>query len=109
MESSNPFANENSAPVLLLKTRSTPGDSYEDTFSTAQLHDGRGLSPQFIPVLRHKFEDHGLDTIRRLLRNRQISCEPDASYGGLIFTSQRAVEAFAHICSEVKGVKLPPS
>lgn len=109
MDPSDHAVDEHAVPVLLLKTRSTPGDSYEDTLSAAALHDGRSLSPRFIPVLRHRFHEDGLDTVKKLLRNRQISRDADASYGGIIFTSQRAVEAFAHVCGgEGKGTKAIP-
>ncbi|KAF7545956.1 hypothetical protein G7046_g9449 [Stylonectria norvegica] len=45
-------------PVLLLKTRSSPGDSYEDLFSAP--HDGLAFAPRFVPVLLHRFDDHGM-------------------------------------------------
>ncbi|KAM3426885.1 hypothetical protein NHJ13734_009211 [Beauveria thailandica] len=94
-------------PVLLLKTRSTPGDSYYDHLAAAQLPHGRRLAPIFVPVMRHRFDDAGLATLRDLLLARQISSCPGASYGGLIFTSQRAVEAFAHVVRAEKPRQAP--
>ncbi|TQV98295.1 uroporphyrinogen-III synthase HemD [Cordyceps javanica] len=96
-------------PVLLLKTQSTPGDSYHDKLTAAQLPQGRRLAPIFVPVLRHKFDEAGLDTLRGLLRDQRIGSRPDASYGGLIFTSQRAVEAFAHVVNTEKPAQEAPS
>ena len=98
---------EHPIPVLLLKTRSTPSDAYQDAISTAQLPNGQAMKPIFIPVLRHQFQDSGLVEIKRLLHDRQISREPGSAYGGIIFTSQRAVEAFAHIINQDKGKHKP--
>ncbi|KAM0285499.1 hypothetical protein ACHAQH_001449 [Verticillium albo-atrum] len=90
MTSSNTDA---AVPILLLKTRSSPGDSYEDLFTTSN-DDGRTFEPTFVPVLQHTLNEDGLDEVRTLLHERRISSDETASYGGLIFTSQRAVEAF---------------
>ncbi|KAH7325114.1 tetrapyrrole biosynthesis, uroporphyrinogen III synthase [Stachybotrys elegans] len=87
-------------PVLLLKTRSTPGDAYAELFATATDRIGRRFAPRFVPVLLHRFEDAGLSRLRRLLRERQIGARPGCEYGGMIFTSQRAVEAFAKVVEE---------
>ncbi|OLN94358.1 Uroporphyrinogen-III synthase [Colletotrichum chlorophyti] len=90
-------------PVLLLKTKSTAGDSYEDLFSSEHGNiNGHVFEPIFVPVLHHRFQEAGLTTIRDALRSRRISAETDASYGGLVFTSQRAVEAFAKLVDEGK-------
>lgn len=88
-------------PVLLLKTKSTPTDNYEAHFSRA----GR-FAPQFVPVLQHNFHAANLQKLRRLLQSIEDhdgACLRDGekSYGGLIFTSQRAVEAFARVVGEV--------
>jgi uroporphyrinogen-III synthase len=87
-------------PVLLLKTKSTPLDAYEQYFSA----DTRqwGFEPAFVPVLEHRFEESGLARVRTLLDGRLISGS-DGKYGGLIFTSQRAVEATAKIVKEGRG------
>ncbi|KAG6012417.1 hypothetical protein E4U43_007802 [Claviceps pusilla] len=93
-------------PVLLLKTKSTPNDSYEETLSAHSFSrrgiDGR-LDPRFVPVLRHRFDDEGIKEIQYLLLNRRISPRLDAKYGGIIFTSQRAVEAFAQVVQDGQG------
>lgn len=90
-------------PVFLLKTQSTPGDSYLDKFTSTRLPNGRRLAPEFVPVMRHKFDERGLALVRSLLREGKISCRADASFGGLIFTSQRSVEAFAHVVNSEKA------
>ncbi|SPO01331.1 related to uroporphyrinogen III synthase [Cephalotrichum gorgonifer] len=81
-------------PVLFLKTRSTPTDAYEDLFSQQPL-EGQFLEPRFVPVLRHTFKDDGMSKVEAALREERINNTPEGSYGGMIFTSQRAVEAFA--------------
>ncbi|PBP26074.1 uroporphyrinogen-III synthase HemD [Diplocarpon rosae] len=92
---------EGSIPILLLKTKSTPIDGYEERFSGAR--DGLQFDPTFVPVLDHRFLDEGLNIVKGLVRDRQIGKEKDKKYGGLIFTSQRAVEAFARLVEEGKG------
>ncbi|KAJ4122047.1 uroporphyrinogen-III synthase [Fusarium oxysporum] len=84
-------------PVLLLKTRSSPGDSYEDLFSESSIHGSR-FAPQFVPVLLHQFHSDGMKEVAALLRDRRIGNQEHHEYGGLIFTSQRAVEAFCEAC-----------
>ena len=59
-------------PVYLLKTKSSPSDSYEEHFTT--LSDGH-YKPLFIPVLEHQFRD---DTLRKL----RLSAERFAFAGG---------------------------
>jgi uroporphyrinogen-III synthase len=86
-----------SVPILLLKTASTPTDSYEELLSA------EGFSPRFIPVLLHQFMEDGLSKLRSWLRDREINNAPNSTFGGLIFTSQRAVEAFAKVVEEGKG------
>ncbi|KAL2752192.1 hypothetical protein ACRALDRAFT_1083726 [Sodiomyces alcalophilus JCM 7366] len=86
-------------PVLLLKTKSATADSYEELFSEPR--DGRPLfEPTFVPVLLHHFIDDGLEFARDVFRQRKIGTHEDASFGGLVFTSQRAVEAFANLVGE---------
>ncbi|KND93076.1 Uroporphyrinogen-III synthase [Tolypocladium ophioglossoides CBS 100239] len=89
-------------PVLLLKTRSTPGDAYEELLSATPSNatHGRRLAPRFVPVLLHRFEDEGTGRLNALLRRRQIGNGEHCAFGGLIFTSQRAVEAFAKVVDE---------
>src|SRR5881398_1848841 len=73
-------------PVFLLKTKSSPHDGYEEYFSVSGRYD-----PIFVPVLEHRFHDANLRTVRDLFISGAVGRE----YGGLIFTSQRAVEGFA--------------
>ncbi|OTB02388.1 hypothetical protein M426DRAFT_322664 [Hypoxylon sp. CI-4A] len=95
-----PTSSLDKIPVLLLKTKSTPTDAYEDIFSIPK--DGFDFDPIFVPVLQHKFEDEGMQQVGNLLREKRISRNADSNYGGLIFTSQRAVEAFAKLVDEGK-------
>jgi len=93
-------------PVLLLKTKSTPKDNYEEYFS----RDG-GFAPQFVPVLEHTFNAANLQKLRRLLTEGNDGVylrDGDTRYGGLIFTSQRAVEAFAVVVREVGAFASSP-
>lgn len=98
-------------PVLLLKTRSTPIDGYEDLFEAVE--DGI-FDPLFVPVLEHKFREESLDWLRGLIvRGSFASTVSDQScadnvatrFGGIIFTSQRAVEAFGNLVHELEGHK----
>lgn len=100
-------------PVYLLKTKSFPNDAYEEYFD--QLDNGK-YKPIFVPVLEHILRDDTLRTIRRATERyafaggseataRQKACNnPAKKYGGLVFTSQRAVDAFATMVA-----KLDPS
>jgi len=88
-------------PVFLLKTKSSPTDGYEDLLSR---HGGDlTFTPTFVPVLEHRFVQEGLMQFRHLLRRCRIANSAEASYGGLVFTSQRAVEAFARLVAEGPG------
>lgn len=90
-------------PLLLLKTKSVPNDGYEELFLSSRNVKGElEFEPQFVPVLEHCFRDAGLDVVRGLLEEKQFGGE-DGGYGGMIFTSQRAVEAFAGLVEEGKG------
>lgn len=89
------------APVLLLKTKSIPSDGYEEQFSIK--NDIGSFDPIFVPVLEHKFLDTGLNVVKDLLQKKQFRRDAEAKYGGLIFTSQRAVEAFSKLVQEGKG------
>ncbi|PGH10212.1 hypothetical protein AJ79_05466 [Helicocarpus griseus UAMH5409] len=81
-------------PVFLLKTKSTPHDGYEEYFSASGHYE-----PSFVPVLEHRFRDASLRRVRDLF----VSGEIGEQYGGLIFTSQRAVEGFSRIIREEVG------
>ncbi|KAL5355177.1 tetrapyrrole biosynthesis, uroporphyrinogen III synthase [Aspergillus floccosus] len=93
-----------STPILLLKTKSSPQDSYEAYFSA---HD---YSPVFIPVLEHHFHEQNLQWVRELFDSGALQPSPERKYGGLIFTSQRAVEGFASAVSSLsQNVTIPSS
>lgn len=90
---------EDRIPVLLLKTKSTPGDGYEDYFKSL---DSGKYEPTFVPVLEHRFRQDHLQEIRDLFTNGEFGLSQNANgtmpkYGGIIFTSQRAVEAFSQV------------
>ncbi|KAI1966637.1 uroporphyrinogen-III synthase [Ophidiomyces ophidiicola] len=81
-------------PVLLLKTKSSPHDGYEEYFSsTARNYH---YKPIFVPVLKHKFNHDNLGKVRDLFVSRDLR----RKYGGLVFTSQRAVEGFSRMITE---------
>jgi len=85
-------------PVFLLKTKSAPGDAYEEIFSRPCV--GYDFEPRFVPVLEHHFDEQGVGKVRGLLQSNSISSAQGSPYGGLIFTSQRAVEAFSALVRE---------
>lgn len=85
-------------PVLLLKTKSSPGDSYEELLLKSD--ECCRFAPRFVPVLSHRFDQRGIEKVRTLLRERRIGHTKDASFGGMIFTSQRAVDAFTDVINE---------
>jgi uroporphyrinogen-III synthase len=89
-------------PILLLKTKSVPTDSYEELFLS--LDNGR-FAPVFVPVLEHRFKRDALSEVRQHVTSRGFVPKPQqglATYGALIFTSQRAVEAFTEV---VEGIR----
>ncbi|KAI1180999.1 uroporphyrinogen-III synthase [Nemania sp. FL0916] len=88
-------------PVLLLKTKSSPTDAYEELFSAPRA--GFHFEPAFVPVLQHCFVEESLSRLSQLLREKRINRGANNEYGGLIFTSQRAVEAFAKVVGEGQG------
>ncbi|KAI3319958.1 uroporphyrinogen-III synthase [Xylariaceae sp. AK1471] len=88
-------------PVFFLKTKSSPSDAYEDLFSTPQ--DGFVFEPTFVPVLQHCFDQYGMKSVRKLLQEKRINARENSEYGGLIFTSQRAVEVFSKLINEGQG------
>lgn len=90
-------------PVLLLKTKSTPNDGYEEFFSAVKAN-AYNFKPIFVPVLEHKFLEEGLDIVKNALQEKKIGKAHTSKYGGMIFTSQRAVEAFAKLVDEGKGL-----
>ncbi|OCT47925.1 uroporphyrinogen-III synthase [Cladophialophora carrionii] len=99
-------------PVLLLKTRSQPHDAYEEYFSDFRRGGGGGNAtnngaeatplvflPEFVPVLEHRPNSENLARLVKLLSEGRLS----EQYGGMIFTSQRAVEAWADVVKRVEG------
>lgn len=97
----DPSLNSNHVPILLLKTKSSPGDGYDDIFSHP--HDAQSFEPCFVPVLEHRFEPDGVAEVESILRSKNIDRHAEAPIGGLIFTSQRAVEAFTKIVQDGQG------
>ena len=78
----------NSPVVLILKSKNK-----EDRYET--LLNESGYIPVFVPVLSFKFINQ--DTLTERLKNPQ-------EHGGLVFTSQRAVDA-VHFCIEDSSFK----
>lgn len=96
-----------STPIFLLKTKSSPNDGYEEYFlQDVPLH-GNKWDPVFVPVLEHKFHEQNLNGLEEMIGSRQFhpskSEGNQTSYGGLIFTSQRAVEAFSKVIDRVRN------
>ncbi|KAJ9626305.1 uroporphyrinogen-III synthase [Taxawa tesnikishii (nom. ined.)] len=98
-------------PVLLLKTKSVPTDAYEEYFNN-NTAGGSRYEPIFVPVLEHKFKEDTISWLRRVTLGTGFSNgngtlgQTDTSagvehFGGIIFTSQRAVEAFTMIVNEL--------
>ncbi|KAL4944876.1 tetrapyrrole biosynthesis, uroporphyrinogen III synthase [Aspergillus oleicola] len=90
------------AQILLLKTKSSPHDGYNEFFSAQPYSQ----PPTFVPVLSHNFHGENLDGIKRLFESGGLLPEQEREgtrrrYGGLIFTSQRAVEAFADLLGDM--------
>ncbi|KAL4811176.1 tetrapyrrole biosynthesis, uroporphyrinogen III synthase [Aspergillus unguis] len=87
-----------SRQILLLKTKSSPHDGYDEFFSTSD------SNPTFIPVLSHNFQRENLAKVKSLFESGQLLPEPKGPrrYGGMIFTSQRAVEAFAEMVTGIE-------
>ncbi|KAG9206666.1 hypothetical protein G6514_003505 [Epicoccum nigrum] len=89
-------------PILLLKTKSVPTDTYEELFLTC---DNSEYAPVFVPVLEHRFKRDALKTVRQHILNRGLVPTLQnglATYGALIFTSQRAVEAFNEVVEDIR-------
>ncbi|KAI9788326.1 MAG: hypothetical protein M1835_002340 [Candelina submexicana] len=85
-------------PVLLLKTKSLPNDGYEEYFTRTE-----PFVPEFVPVLVHRQNQKNLSLVKELLRSGGINAgQKGAQYGGLIFTSQRAVEGFMSVVEELR-------
>ncbi|KAI9735886.1 MAG: hypothetical protein M1834_001351 [Cirrosporium novae-zelandiae] len=85
-------------PILLLKTKSAPTDAYEALFAASNR-----FHPTFIPVLQHNYNSANLGRLKDFLVSGVFGVDKITKiiYGGLIFTSQRAVEGFARLVHEV--------
>lgn len=102
-------------PIYLLKTKSTPTDAYESHLSS--LSNGK-YKPIFVPVLDHIFRDQPLRTLRLAAERfafasgspadsrRKATNNPAKKYSGIVFTSQRAVDAFATVIAKLDPGKL---
>ncbi|KAL4787208.1 tetrapyrrole biosynthesis, uroporphyrinogen III synthase [Aspergillus varians] len=104
MPSSSSSPQQHPSTILLLKTKSSPHDGYDEFFSASTKQ-----KPTFIPVLSHNFHHQNLNQIKALLESGNLNPGPGRRYGGLIFTSQRAVEAFADLVRGVDGSLLESS
>lgn len=100
---------DGSIPLFLLKTKSTPHDGYQERFSA--VNGGLQFVPTFVPVLEHQLLEEGMSIARELLQEKKIASGKGGGieYGGMIFTSQRAVEAFTKLVEEGKGMLSIPS
>jgi hypothetical protein len=122
---SPPNMTRSKTPLFLLKTKTTPEDGYEVKFrsisdsirdgpSTPKAEDDiiHNFDPIFIPVMEHVFVKPNLDKVKGWLSNDAFSetlllhaeeigytdeDKEKEKYGGIIFTSQRAVEAFGEV------------
>lgn len=104
----------NQIPVYLLKTISSPSDGYEAHFASL---DNGNFKPIFVPVLEHLFRDDALRKLRLSAERfafaggspatarQKATNNPAKRYGGLIFTSQRAVDAFTIMVSKLDPAK----
>ncbi|GAM85711.1 hypothetical protein ANO11243_037190 [Dothideomycetidae sp. 11243] len=98
-----------SVRVLLLKTKSIPTDAYEEYFNN---DPNVVYQPEFIPVMQHKIHDRELDWLEHVIRSGCFTAHQSNeqtggdAFGGIIFTSQRAVEAFSRAVSRIEQVLL---
>ncbi|MCJ1412097.1 hypothetical protein MMC19_006189 [Ptychographa xylographoides] len=92
-------------PVLLLKTRSTPTDAYFIHFSSptrySTYQQPRTYDPLFIPVLEHSFREDAKKEVREILLRGLRPQAGGEKYGGIILTSQRAVEALERVLEDI--------
>lgn len=103
---------QDGVPVLLLKTKSTPHDGYEEYFSNPSTGS---FCPTFVPVLEHRFQQDALQVVKSKIETKGSFADESGDvqqpfYGGIIFTSQRAVEAFSEVVTDIRtnGSQLSP-
>lgn len=84
------FGTMSRIPVVFLKAESSPVDDYRLHF-TASSSPRTRFCPSFVPVLDHVFDPTNVQYIRQLFLTKEVY----RRYSGIVFTSQRAVEAFA--------------
>ncbi|MCJ1250285.1 hypothetical protein MMC30_007511 [Trapelia coarctata] len=95
---------ESSAPpIILFKTPSTPSDAYKTYFSTPTPSPSKPtFNPIFLPLLQHTLLPPALSQLHTLLTSPTFT----KKYGGIILTSQRAVEALGSVLTSLQP---PPS
>ena len=86
-----PHEDGSATRVQLLKTKSSPLDGYEDHFRASE----HAFEPIFLPVLQHRLYDSVLGWLREVIVGHHIQ----QTFDGIIFTSQKAVEAFSKVVS----------
>ena len=95
-------------PVYLLKTKSVPTDAYEDHFKSL---DNGEYTPYFVPVLEHRFNTANMGRLGDIIKSGGFRTDLGNScalpqYGGMIFTSQRAVDAFSQVIAGLRHAGL---
>ncbi|KAF2807864.1 tetrapyrrole biosynthesis, uroporphyrinogen III synthase [Mytilinidion resinicola] len=100
----NSSQNKGKTPILLLKTKSSPHDGYEEYFSS---FDYGSFDPVFVPVLEHRFKNDSLQKVRECVASGGLAAKEAedfiSKYGAVIFTSQRAVEAFTKVINHIRS------
>lgn len=101
------MSNSGGIPVLLLKTESG-NDGYKEYFQKDEVY-----IPAFVPVLEHRLHQNNLASFETKIRGGSFQNREDRvdetkpRYGGLVFTSQRAVEAFASVVRSLRAHDIP--
>lgn len=88
-------------PIIFLKTKSQPTDNYEKYFDSR--NGATQFEPSFIPVLMHRIKPNAVTQFTEWLEAGAFSRYQHkfTTYGGIIFTSQRAVEVFSAAVANV--------
>jgi uroporphyrinogen-III synthase len=99
------MADQTSTPILLIKTKSKPKDLYEERFSSSV---STKYDPAFVACLSHQILSEATSYINKLITDGCFIPDSDQhpesqrnKYGGIIFTSQRAVEAFELVVKDL--------